>query len=355
MLDGLRFETPWAFVLLLVPIALLARRVVGRHPAAPVLFSSLLLTDSTPRTLRQRLAWAPDAAILLGMTALVVALARPQWGTGQVRTKARGVAIMMVVDRSFSMSEMIDDRGASRSRIEVVKRVFREFVEGNDGDGGDLEGRPHDLIGLVAFSGFAETICPLVRIHDRLVELSDAIELTDGRSMESGTAVGAGLSLAAARLERAEADLQSGEGDPDFEIKSKIIILLTDGDENIRNPPMSVAADLCAELGVKIYAIGIGGGGGRQSMFGGAFGQRFPFREGPLRDIAERTGGVYRGVTDGASLRDVYAEIDRLETTEIETIEHVNYAETYRPWALAGGALVASGFLLRLTWFRRLP
>ncbi len=359
MLDQLHFESPWAFLLILLPLLVWVIRRFGAGDTAPVLYSSLALIDNLPRTWRQHLRPLLALLRLIAWLALVVAIARPQFGTGQVRTKARGVAIVVAVDRSYSMSEVMRDGGTQRTRIEVVKRVFREFVEGNKDEGGDMEGRPEDLIGLVAFSGFAETACPLVSIHDRLVELCDSIELSNGRSMESGTAIGAGVALAAARLERAEEELarqQQSEVDPDFEIKSKVIILLTDGTENIQDPPLSAAAALCADLGIKVYSIGIGGGGEKQrnDFFGLAMG-RYPFQEGPLRDIADQTGGVYRGVTDGDSLRDVYAEIDELEKTEIETIEYTSYSEGFWPFALAAAGALLLELLLRHTVLRSLP
>ncbi|MCA9309972.1 MAG: VWA domain-containing protein [Phycisphaerales bacterium] len=357
MLERVHFESPLAFLLLLLPLGLWAWRTLGSSPTAPVLFSSLALTDGVGLTVRQRMRPLLRVLRALGWLALVIALARPQSGTGQVRTKARGVAIAVAVDRSYSMSEQIDDRGEKKSRIDVVKRVFAEFVEGNRDEGGDMDGRPQDLIGLVAFSGFAETICPLVSIHDRLVELCDGLELSDGRSMESGTAIGAGLALAAARLERAEQELQEQnrrELDPDFEIKSKIIILLTDGTENIQDPPLADAARMCRELGIKVYAIGIGGGERVRNVFGMEV-SRYPFSEAPLRQVAETTGGLYRGVTDGDSLRDVYEEIDRLEKTEIETVEFMNYDEVFWYFGLAAAVAFLLELLLRHTLLRSLP
>lgn len=162
MLDQLHFESPWAFLLVLLPLLVWVIRRFGAGDTAPVLYSSLALIDDLPRTWRQRLR--PLLALLrvVAWLTLVVAIARPQFGTGQVRTKARGVAIVVAVDRSYSMSEVMSDGGTQRTRIEVVKRVFREFVEGNKDEGGDMEGRPEDLIGLVAFSGFAELSGALV-------------------------------------------------------------------------------------------------------------------------------------------------------------------------------------------------
>ena len=352
MTDRIHFDTPLAFLLLLLPLLVGVTTVLRRKREASLVFSSLLLANDIPVTLRTRLRVLLPILRTIAWIALIVAMARPQLGSGEVRVKANGVAMAMVVDRSFSMSEVIDDGAERRSRIDIVKRVIREFVLGNESDGGELPGRPEDLIGLIAFSGFAETVCPLVPIHDQLVTLCDEIALSDGRSMESGTAIGAGLALAAARLQRAEADLEEtnrGVDDPDFQIKSKIIILLTDGNENILDPPMANAAALCRELDIRIYAIGIGGGRP------GIFGSRFPFNERPLRQIAEMTGGMYRGVTDGDSLRAVYEEIDALEKTEIETVEYVAYSEAFWIPALFGGIALLLEVLLGHTVLRSVP
>ena len=352
MTERIHFDTPLAFLLLALPLVVGLVTLLRTRREASLVFSSLLLTSGIPTTIRARLRVLLPVLRAIAWIALIVAMARPQLGSGEVRVKANGVAMAMVVDRSFSMSEVIDDGPDRRARIDIVKRVIREFVLGNEADGGELPGRPEDLIGLIAFSGFAETVCPLVPIHDQLVALCDEITLSDGRSMESGTAIGAGLALAAARLQRAEADLEEtnrGVEDPDFQIKSKIIILLTDGNENILDPPMANAAALCRELDIRIYAIGIGGGQP------GIFGSRFPFNERPLRQIADMTGGMYRGVTDGDSLRAVYEEIDALEKTEIETVEYVAYSEVFWVPALVGGVALVLQVLLGHTLLRSVP
>ena len=356
--DITRFQAPEALLVLVVawPLVLLGAR--RRRPA--MRFSSSIPLDAAPRTLRRRLWWVPTALRLVAVTLLAVALARPQHGYGETRVKAEGVAIMVVVDRSWSMTEQIEYDGRLMPRIDVVKRVFREFVEGN---GRDLPGRPHDMIGLVAFARFADTVCPLVRSHGVLLDLVESISLVHPRQnqYEAGTAIGEGTALAAARLEKAEEQLLEaaaleGEADPDFKIKSKIIILLTDGAENMTQIPAMDAAAFCKELGIKVHAIGIGGGadrGGGFGLFGRGPTYQFDGRE--ISQMAELTGGLYRVVSDGEALRDVYAEIDRLEKTEIESIEHTSYAERFAVWAAAGAALLVFEVLLGATLLRRLP
>ncbi len=354
--DGLRVAFPAALALLaLVPLAvwwsLRARR------RASVMFSSVELFEGSGFSLRQRAMWLPPALRALGLTFLIVALARPQEGIGEIRTTAQGVAMIVVVDRSGSMSIPMMYGGREVSRLDVVKEVFKHFVEG---DGDRLKGRPEDLIGLISFALFPETVCPLVRIHGTLVRMVDTIPIAD-QQFESGTAIGDALALAAARLRQAEEELEQrneGQSDPDFEIKSKVIVLLTDGDENRGEVRASDAAEMCREWGIRIYAIGIGDdrGGVVRTPLGIT---RLPrgdgFNEPLMKQLASRTGGLYRKAADGEALVRIYEEIDQLEKTEIESREFTNYRERFMEWASAGLALLVLEMLLATTVLRRSP
>ncbi len=332
------FATPW--LLLLLPLApLLAWLSCWRGRRPSLRFSSRALVADVRPSWRMRLLPALPILRTAGLLLLIVALARPQKGIGEVRTTADGIALMFVVDRSWSMNQQLDPRRAT-TRIDVVKRLCREFIEGNDRG---LQGRPNDLIGLVTFGRFAETVCPLVRIHETLGDLIDSIQLAHPQSVDAGTAIGEGIALAAARLKDAESELaqrEKDETDPDFKIKSKVIVLLTDGDENVTEIAAPQAARLCAEWGIKIYAVGIGGGG---------------FNEQLLNRIAETTGGVYRSAGDEQTLDDIYREIDRLEKTEIHSKEYTSYEEQFVPWTLAAGCLLLAELLLSATLLRRVP
>lgn len=351
------FAMPAAlFLLPLVPFAIwmAARR---RRRAGAVRFSSILRTRAAPASLRQRAMALLPALRAMALVCLIVALARPQSGIGEIRTTADGVAIMLVVDRSLSMSYPISDE-AETSRMDVVKRVCRSFIRGEEG----LGGRPEDLIGLVTFARYGDTTCPLVRIHDTLVKLIENIELADQAS-DAGTAIGEGLSLAAARLKKAEDELRErneGDLDPEFEIKSKVIVLMTDGDENAGEIRAMEAAQLAAQWGIKVYAIGIGGSAtGYQTLQTPLGVQRLPigssFNESLLRRIAEQTGGRYWTADDENALEEVYAEIDKLETTRIESKEYTSYDEAFMPWAIAAAVAIALEMTLAGTWLRRAP
>ncbi len=345
-----RFESPWLLLLLVPVAALLAWR---RRDAVRLRFSSTAVAGSVARSWRVRLAALPVWLRALALVALVVALARPQYGTERVRDISRGIAIGMVVDRSSSMGERMRLGGRIVTRLDAVKQVFREFI---DPAAGELAGRPNDLIGMTAFAQYADSVCPLTLSHDTLLELLDTVQLVEDRR-EDGTAIGDAVALAAARLRQAEDALAGRRGEvPTYEIKSKVVILLTDGENNAGDRSVRDAAELCRQWGIKVYAIGVGDARGLQTPFGRL---TTPLRRGfddrPLREIAEVTGGLYRLATDADALRGVHAEIDRLERSEFEAVRYFDYRERFGPWALAALVLLSSELFLRLTVFRTAP
>jgi len=350
----LRFESPW-MLLLLIPaaLAILAARRSGVRPS--VRFSSTALIREAGASFRQRLKEVPTVLRVLALVLLAIALARPQMGTEKVRDISRGIAIEMVVDRSSSMSAELRYRGGAMTRLDVAKRVFDDFIKG---DGEALTGRPSDLIGMITFARYADTICPLTLAHGALSAFLPTVRLVDQES-EDGTAIGDALALAAARLQTAEETLARQTGKTaDYEIKSKIIILLTDGENNVGERTVQEAADLAAEWGIKIYAIGIGNDA--PSVLNTMFGN-FSVRMGrgvdeeALKTLAETTGGIYRIADDAETLRSIYEEIDQLEKAEIETTRFVDYREFFPPFALAALGLLVVEVVLSGTVFRRLP
>lgn len=355
----MHFDSPHLLLLLLaVPVVVVISWRQARRRAA-VRFSSVGVMDGLPRSWRQRFMWIIPVLRAGALAALIVALARPQAGIGEVRRTAEGVAMMIVVDRSWSMTERIDFDGQEMMRIDVVKRLLKEFVLGN---GRDLPGRRDDLLGLITFARFPETVCPLITDPEMLVKLVDSIELAPTHSeTERGTAIGDAISLAAARLQRAESDLARRSGSdaiPEFTITSKVILLMTDGDENVGEVRSPQAARLCADWGIKVYAIGIGGG--QPNMIRTPFGlqrvgETYPFDERALRRIAEVTNGIYRAAMDADSLRRVYAEVDKLDKTRIISTEYTNYEERFKPYALAALAALTLEVLLATTVLRRVP
>ncbi|MBN1884156.1 MAG: VWA domain-containing protein [Candidatus Krumholzibacteriota bacterium] len=352
----MRFASPLAFLLLLALPGILWLR--SRRRPGSLRFSSLGNARQAGSSPRRRLAQVPLWLRIAAVVLLVLALARPQMGREKVRDVTKGIAIQMVLDRSGSMKAEMDYGGRRLNRLEAVKKVFEEFLLGN---GGDLGGRPNDLVGMVAFARYADTMAPLTLGHGALLRFLDGVRIVARRN-EDGTAVGDAVALAAARLRTAEEDLErmaEESGEREYEIKSKIIILLTDGQNNFGKRTPDEAADLAARWGIKVYTIGVGAGEGVSTMqtLLGAF--KVPSGGGvdtaTLQRIAERTGGVFRLAEDEASLREIYREIDRLEKSEIESVRYVDYQELFAPFALAGFILLLLEVLLGATFFRRLP
>jgi len=352
----MRFDAPWALLVLLA-IPLVVYVTLRRRGRGSLRFSSTANAARAGRSLRQRLLAVPMVLRVAALALLAVALARPQEGKEQIRDVSRGIAIEMVVDRSGSMRAEMDFEGERCNRLDVAKRVFEEFVVGNKKG---LKGRANDLVGMVAFAGFADTVCPLTLGHGALSRFLESVKLVQIRS-EDGTAIGDALALAAARLKTAEETLarQTREGDKDYTIKSKVIILLTDGEHNAGKRMPMEAAKVAKEWGIKIHTIGIGGGESFvtiQTPFGE---RKVPARstvdEGTLRSVAEETGGIFRMAADAESLRAVYREIDEMEKSEIESVRYLDYRELFVPFAIGALVLLVVGATLSCTVFRRIP
>ena len=357
------FATPWAFLLLLI-LPIIIFRHFTRSPfglrSGNVLFPTALHASEAGTSLRKKLIHLPFIVRLLALVLLIFALARPLEGTEKIYDISKGVAIEVVIDRSSSMNAEMDFEGEAMNRLEVAKRVFLEFVQGNSGS---LAGRPNDLIGLITFARYADTACPLTLAHDALASFVEPIELVNRRP-EDGTAIGDALALAAARLQKAEQtllqqNLTANTQESSYEIKSKIIILLTDGEQNAGRRTPQDAAELAKKWSIKIYAIGIGS---RESLlkiptiFGTQIMQRGRgVDKKTLSQLAETTSGIFRMAEDGDALRAIYEEIDKLEKSEIESVRYVDYKEQYILFALAGLILLTLETILRATWFRRIP
>ncbi|MEZ4331698.1 MAG: VWA domain-containing protein [Myxococcota bacterium] len=312
---------------------------------ASVTFSSLALLAGRRRSLRERLVWLPAALLALATLCLAVALADPRTGNAVTEVEREGIAIMVVVDRSGSMEARDFVRGDhGTSRLDVVKGIFREFVEGGGPFG---EGRPDDLIGIVAFARYADGLCPLTLDHGSLLSILAELETPDTPE-EDGTAIGDALALAVERLRRQET-------------KSKVVILLTDGVSNAGDVEPIEAAELASRFGIKVYTIGAGYDGFAPFPVrrgdGSVVLQRMPVEidEVTLRQIADKSGGRYFHATNEDGLREVVEEIGRLERSKVAELRYLEYTYHYRPFVFV--ALVATGlaWLLSAGWLRRLP
>ncbi len=315
-----------------------------RRPRATVAFSSVQLLAGGPTSIRQRLAQLPTWLSLLALAILIVALTRPRTPNRDTRVSREGIAIMMLVDRSSSMNarDLVPD-DLSKNRLNVVKDLFVKFVVGNE----NASGRPDDLVGLIAFAGFADSICPLTLDHQNLATIASQLEIVNQRS-EDGTAIGDALGLAVERLRRSKA-------------KSRIAILLTDGVNTAGVIAPQKAADLAEEFDIKVYCIGAGTNGTAPMPINGMFGrielinQPVVIDEDLLRSVADRTGGKYFRAEDAESLEEIYEEINQLERTEVSEIRYLLYTEHFQPLVVWSAALLALAAVLRATLLRRLP
>jgi Ca-activated chloride channel family protein len=327
------------------------------------------------RTLRIRLAGLPTGLRVLAVMLIVLALARPRLGEATSAVHRQGIAIQMVLDRSGSMEEEMASEGRPMRKIEIVKSIFRDFVAGGE----ELPGRESDLLGLTTFARFAEENCPLVSLHEPLlttvanlktvppfitaarVPTWDRREAADQNPL-SATAIGEGLKRAVLALVAAEEDLARGRdrGEETYEIKGKVVILLTDGQQNAGADPLS-AADLARANGIRVYTIVMFD---RNVVMETPFGQRIERRLGDRemeqvvgvpREIAERTGGRTFLAEDGDALRRIYEEIDRLERVDIGEVTFRTWHERFHLPLLAGVILLLLCQLLEETWLRRTP
>lgn len=326
-------------------VALLAPLAVwwSMRSAGRVVFSSLRALPAGGKTWRTALAWVPDVLFGVAIVALAIALAGPRAGDRSSRVRRDGIAIMMAVDVSGSMRALdLSERNRELTRLDAVKQVFERFVIG----GKKLAGRVDDAIGLVAFARYADTRSPLTLDHGNLA--TAARQLAFAPEDEDGTAIGAGLELAVQRL-------------LEFESRSKVVILLTDGESNVHDIDEDTAIDDAVKAGIKVYTIGAGTNGVAPIRVDYGDGDtrlmqtQVSIDETTLRKIADKTGGQYFRATDNASLHRIYAQIDKLERTTMEEERFTEYNQFYGWFVALAMILVVVALALRGTVLRRLP
>jgi Ca-activated chloride channel homolog len=329
------FAHPW-FLLLLALLPVLAWLRGKRGQQAAFLYSSVQLVKSVANLKRSRAGQFLAAMRWLTLAFFIVGLARPQLVESEASVKASGIDIVVALDLSGSMeSEDFRLKGERVNRLVIAKDVLKRFVER----------RPSDRIGLVAFAGKAYIACPLTLDHDFLEQNIDRLEL---HSIEDGTAIGSGLSAAVNRLR----EVQS---------KSKIVILMTDGQNNAGKVPPLTAAEAAQALKIKVYTIGVGTRGTAPMPRVNPFGQKVYVQvpvdidEETLKTVADKTGGKYYRADSAETLRAIYDEIDKLEKTEREMKRYVRVEELFPVAVLPGFALLLLEILLSHTIWRRLP
>ena len=357
-----RFESPYALLLMLMPAAFLLWRRWRRSripaPAVPVATTALL--HGLPRSLRQRLMWLPGMLLALAWSLLAIALARPQAGQAQQRDISHGIAIEMIIDRSGSMRVPMGYRNKRMNRLETVKQVFRQFVFGDHAAG--LKGRHNDLIGVIGFAHYPYTFCPLTLDHDALAFSLRNINLITDKIDENGTAIGDAVAMGVARLKDAERTLQAQtqRDAASYRIKSKIIILLTDGqDEGSHTRSIEEAAQLARKHGIRVYTIAILGQAERRgiaSFLGAAgMGMQPQYDTTQIEAMAKTTGGLFQTCDSPEALLAVYRQIDQLEKSEIESLRYVTHRELYFPFAAAALGCLLLSAILGNTWLSKIP
>ncbi|HEV2694381.1 MAG TPA: VWA domain-containing protein [Verrucomicrobiae bacterium] len=330
------FAHKWLFLLLLLlPVLAWLKGKRGTPPA--FVYSSVQLVRAMQNISRSRaggfLGWLRWLALAL----FIVALTQPRHVKSTTEVKASGVDIVAALDMSGSMiSEDFVVKGERVNRFNMARSVLKGFIDK----------RPDDRIGLVLFAAQAFIATPLTLDHDYLQENLDRLEI--GAINENATAIGDGLGTAINRLR-------------DLKAKSKIVILMTDGQNNSGKLDPLLAAQAAASLKVKVYTVGIGMRGEApmptHDMFGRKGYQMVPVDvdEDTLKKIADTTGGKYYRADNAERFQQIYAEIDKLEKTDASVRKYTQFQELF-PWFVAAGlAVLLLELVLAQTAFRRLP
>jgi len=317
------------WLLILLPLAIVWYAFKRKKQVATLQMSSLkgfqdtsLLPKLKPLLLVMR---------LLAMAAIIVALARPRTVDISSKTKTnKGIDIVMAIDISASMLA----KDLKPNRLDALKKVAAKFIKG----------RPSDRIGLVLYAGESYTKTPIT--SDKSIVLGSLGEVKYDSRVSGGTAIGMGLATSVNRLK-------------DSKAKSKVIILLTDGVNNSGTIDPKIASELALNFGIKVYTIGLGTNGTAMSPVAMRPNGSFVFDrvkveidEKLLKEIAKATGGKYFRATNNKKLQEIYAEINKLEKTEVEEFKFYNYDEKFRFFALFGLGIFLFELLLRFTVFR---
>ena len=320
---GMNFAHPLVLLLLLLlPLwSWWRRRGVRKQDAIPFPLTGVLARGPRPRLSWMR--WLPWLR-MLAVAGFVVAVAQPRSGARTTRVTSEGIDIALAVDIS---SSMLAEDFQPQNRMEVAKDKLKRFVLG----------RKSDRVGLVAFSGEALTQVPLTTDYPVLLAAIDNLQVGQ---LEDGTAIGTGIATAANRLRTAPG-------------RSRVLVLMTDGENNRGAIDPRTAAQAAAAFGIRIYAIGVGSEGMAAVPVGRSlFGLRYENRpvkidEALLTEIATATGGRYFRAKDADALQRIYGQIDALERSIVEQRAFVRYTEQYRwPLALAVLALLTELWIL---------
>lgn len=330
MFNNVEFANPEYFwVLALIPILVLYKIFVSNNRKTTLNYSDTKPFEGT-KNWKVRLRELPFFIRLIIIGLISIILARPQTTSGEEKVTSEGIDIVLALDVSTSMLA----QDLQPNRIKAAKKTAEEFIDN----------RPNDRIGLVVFAGQSFTQSPITVDHTILKELLDKLETG---MVQDGTAIGMGLATSVSRLKESEA-------------KSRVVILLTDGDNNSGSVSPETAAEIAKTFGIRVYTIGVGTKGKAKYPVQTPFGTRTQYidvklDEAMLTKIADITDGKYFRATNNKSLADIYKQIDELEKTKVDVAYFSNHTELYYPYAIAAIALLFFEMLLRFTIFRKLP
>jgi len=331
MFEGLTFKNPELFYLLLVLVPMAAWYIFRqKRNTASIQVSSTASLFKAPKTIRHYLRHLVFVCQMIALAFFVVVLARPQSSSSWENVTTEGIDIIIALDISSSMLA----RDFSPDRLEAAKNVAMEFISG----------REYDRMGLVVFAGEAFTQCPLTT--DRAVLLNLFKDIKSGM-IEDGTAIGNGLATGVSRLK-------------DSEAISRVVILLTDGENNRGEVAPLTAAEIAKTFGIRVYTVGVGSIGTAPYPVQTPFGielrdMEVKIDEGLLKEIANITGGQYFRATGNKKLEEIYKEIDALEKSKIDVQQFNRKSEEFIPFAILGALFLIAAILLRTTIFRNIP
>ncbi|MBO4729935.1 MAG: VWA domain-containing protein [Bacteroidaceae bacterium] len=322
-------------LLLLIPYGIWFFLLRGRKEPSMKIPSTQAYQNAA-KSMRQRLMWVPFALRALSFAMVVVVLARPQSSNSWNDSEVEGIDIMLAMDVSTSMMAM----DFKPNRVEAARMVATDFVSR----------QRNDNIGLTIFAGEAFTQCPLTTDHEALLQMFTNIscDLPATGMIDDGTAIGMGIANAASRLQESKA-------------KSKVIILLTDGSNNMGEISPLTAAEMAKALGIRVYTIGVGTNGTATFPYplpgGGVSYTRMPVEidTNMLKEIASTTGGKFYRATNNNELEKIYEDISKLEKSRIMVTNYTKRHEAYYPFALIALIALLLELLLSNTLLKKIP
>ena len=329
-ISNIHFAKPWFFALFAVLPVLIFFYIRPPFRTQGSLLVSGIRAFGSGRTWKTMLRHILFAFRMLALSCIIIALARPQTGSEQQITSGEGIDIVFCLDISGSMLA----QDFTPNRMDAAKQVASDFIDR----------RPTDRMGLVIFAGESFTMCPLTTDHSVLK--SQLFNVQSGL-LEDGTAIGSGLATGVERLRSSTS-------------KSKVIILLTDGENNGGSIDPNTAKEIAKSFKVRVYTVGMGTEGFAPVPVQTSAGvimqrEKVSIDEKLLTQIANETGGKYFRATDNDNLGAIYKEIDRLEKSKFEVTTFTHYTEKFLPFVLAALGFLVIEWILRFTLFRKFP